>query len=272
MSWLVFSLFSALFNSFVNLMGKRMDSNPLKISLSLRLIPLFFLLPFAASATSLLISKNLELLLLVASVVDVAAIVLYWDAMKKLDVSLVTPITYMTPVFILIITSLFLGFSPSPSGIAGVVLVAAGGFFVVGGRFEHFKNAKIIEAVIVSFLWSLTYIMHKTGISMIGAYNWLFLALAGNSIGLGILVIATRAKIALHDIKLVIPGLFSGISLVFLYMALSEGNAAYVSAIRRTYVLIVIPMAYFLLRERKAKLRFLPAVLMLAGVLLISFA
>ena len=70
------------------------------------------------------------LVTIVAIPLEIAAIILYTQAIKVSPLSLTIPFLALTPVFLIVTSFLFLGEFPDSSGLAGIMLIAFGAYML----------------------------------------------------------------------------------------------------------------------------------------------
>ena len=112
-------------------------------------------------------------------------------ALREGDVSVVQPIMGLIPLFVMAGGVVFLEEVPSPLAVVGIVLVAAGLYFV-GLR----RGASLLEpirslatsraswyAVLATLFWTVTSLIHKVGIAIVGPMPWAATLTLGSGLG-----------------------------------------------------------------------------------------
>jgi drug/metabolite transporter (DMT)-like permease len=191
--WLIFALSAALSDSAMDVIGKKGLENanfaPYTISWGLTFFGACFLFPFVCWLGFPSIDHHLFwIVLLLGSILNVFAFGNYFSSLQIADLSLIAPLTCLTPVFLLFISPLFLLLSgeditnelPTLSGILGVCLIFVGSYILninnqQKGYLEPiksmFNNSGCRKAVLAAFIWSVTMSLSKVGIHCITSDN-----------------------------------------------------------------------------------------------------
>ena len=128
MSWVLFALLSAFLFAVANVVDKyiltKWVKNPAIPVIVLSFVGLVVsLFVFLVHHSSLLSVFN-TILALIAGVLFVAAVVLYFKAVSIEEISRVVPLVYLSPLFILILGAILLGELFTPWKYFGIVLLA----------------------------------------------------------------------------------------------------------------------------------------------------
>lgn len=127
---MLYAFFGALFYGSVVVMGKMMRSSPTSITFYQMVISALMTLPFAAEYHGHISLKTMSLLIIAGILNTGIALVLWWDALKKLGVKTASVLSYMDPMFALILSTLFLRYHPGVWEILGGILILTGGITV----------------------------------------------------------------------------------------------------------------------------------------------
>ncbi|MGK7873804.1 MAG: EamA family transporter [Xenococcaceae cyanobacterium] len=187
--WFIFALNAALFDAARDVMGKKglekTNFAPYTISWGLTVFSYFFLFPFVVLNGLPEINHTVFwTALLCGGLLNVFAFANYFKALKIADLSLIAPLTSLTPVFLLFISPLLSLISgqdfdrelPTSLGIIGVVFVGLGSYilnlnFKDKGALEPLKvlltNEGARRALFAAFLWSVTLSITKVGVNSI---------------------------------------------------------------------------------------------------------
>ncbi len=95
--------------------------------ISASLLTLFFAFPYFKPLTS----KELILLAIAGILNTGIALLLWWATLKTVNLRIASVLTYLDPVFAMILSTLFLNFKPSVWNIIGGTLIISGGAFAV---------------------------------------------------------------------------------------------------------------------------------------------
>ncbi|MBJ6724848.1 EamA family transporter [Geomesophilobacter sediminis] len=215
---------------------------------------------------------------------ETVALFLYTKALKLSPLSLTLPLLSLTPVFLLVVPSLILGETISPTGAAGVLLVAAGSYLL------HLPQARQgwltpIRALLsdrgslcmlaVAVIYSVTSVLGKRAIA---ASSPLFFAAVYLPL-LAVIVTPVALWKGRREIRemgrngtvraTVLPSLCYLVQALSHVYAINVANVAYMIAVKRTSLLFGVLYGRLLFHEEGTTGRMLATILMLIGVLLI---
>lgn len=284
MLWIVFSFFTALFESLKDVFSKKGLKNidEYIISWSLRFFALPFLVPLLFFIEIPSLGNKFWLALLIGGSLNVITTILYMRAIKHSDLSITIPMVTFTPLFLLLTSPLIVGEFPSFSGLIGILLIVAGSYTLnIKQRHEGYlapfkallkeKGPKLM--LLVAFIWSITSNIDKIGIQNSSAIFWviatdIFIAL------IMFPIIIHKSRTNMHHIrtsyKVLLPiGLFSAIASIFQMIAISLTLVAYVISIKRTSAIMSVLFGHLIFKEEGVKERLLGAIIMVIGVLFI---
>ena len=208
-------------------------------------------------------------------------------ALRTGDLSAVQPIMGLMPLLVMAGGVAFLHEVPSWMAAAGIVLVAAGLYFV-GLR----KDSSWLEpvralttsraswfAVMAVLFWTVTSLMHKVGIAQVGAIPWAATLTLGSAIALACVLPAIAWKTGSVGVPTrVVPwvrlvalaGLSFATQQMGFFSAMRRTQASYVVAVTAMSILIATAMGVVLLREEGGVHRITGALLVSGGVGLIA--
>jgi drug/metabolite transporter (DMT)-like permease len=189
------------------------------------------------------------------------------------ELSLVYPIARGTaPVLVLLVSVVALGAGASAGQAGGVCLVGAGVVLVRGLRGRADLAGTGFALAIASTIAAYT-LVDKHGIEHAGPIPYLELGMAPAALGYAATVLARRGVAPIRaELRpaAVIAGIVSFAAYVLVLAALSRASAASVAAVRETSVVIATAAAARLLHERVSPARLAGAVVVAAGVALVS--
>lgn len=225
--------------------------------------------------------------LLVFSSVSINGLALYLNikALRLSDVSVVSPMSQLTPAILLVTSPLMLGESVSLMGGVGVLLVVAGSY-VIGisnSSGQHFSFTRPVQALAsdigvryalaASALYGITSNIDKLGLQASDPFVWTFVTASVLMIVLcSILVITNRDALTLTGSQLrvaSIPGFTSGIGSILQMIAISLWAVPYVIAIKRLSALLSIFSGWYWFNEKNLGWRLVGAVVMVLGTVCI---
>lgn len=291
MIWIIWAFLNMTFASLLDIANKKAlkDVDEYWIGFFMRALSLILLLPFVLGLGKIIFGMEFVtggikfwIPVFFVAITNIIAVICFLHAVKETELSLILPLTVLTPIFLLLLSPI-IGEIPSLWGLGGVLLIALGtyvlniekldqGFFRPFKAIAETKGAKLV--VISSLIWATNNIVGKIGLLESNALSWSFTT---NVVGVlaFIPVIYLKSKIRFKDLSKHFKNIGSvGIlrtAMVFSHnMAISSGYVAYVIAIKRLSILFSTILSYFILGDINAKKRAFGCTLMVVGVVLIT--
>lgn len=285
MTWFFLSVGAAFFMASNSAFIKRFfsDLSPWEMSL----IPYFYGLPLFAAALLVIdippIGPGFLPSLAWVLPLLMVAIILYYRAIHMSPLSLTLPFLSFTPVFVLLTGGLILDEQLSPRGVAGMLLVVAGGYVLnldsaryglLGPIKAVWREPGSAIMLVVAVLFGLTSVGGKV---IILESSPMFAALALFSLyGLVLTLILTlTGKASLKNLtRRPLLGFVAGL-IVFAEaachnMAMTLTAAAYMITIKRTAGLFSVLYGWLLFKETGIRYRLLGTAIMTAGAAIIA--
>jgi drug/metabolite transporter (DMT)-like permease len=215
---------------------------------------------------------------------EVLAFVLYIKALRVSPISLTIPFLAFTPVFLIAASYLIVGEEVSPRGIGGITLIAAGSYVL---NFHHLGKGLLepfraitrekgsVMMLIVAFIYSITSSLGKLAINhssalFFGTTYFMVLALVYTPFGLPGLRRAPLSRAGWKTMLLV--GALNALMVVSHVLAISLTKVAYMIAVKRSSLFFSVLYGYLIFREGYIGERFLGALLMFFGFVLVVTA
>lgn len=283
--WIFPALGSAIFDALKNVSAKRglEDFDPLIISWTRVVYAAIVVAPFMFIQGIPDVDQTFWVVVVLRTILDAFAVVLYMKAIKLADLSLAVPMLALTPVFLVATEFIVIGDVPSASGFFGILMVVIGAYLLNKKTrqsfFEPFRevivNRGVFLMLCVAALWGVTSLLHRIGIAHsnpffyggVGEIALVFVltpvALWWNRAG----VIASLNPRAF--LKVAPTGIFDGLG--FLAQVIAQGMtlASYVIAVKRTSIAFSSLLGGYLFGEN-LKGRIIPIIVMLFGVVCIT--
>ena len=194
------------------------------------------------------------------------------------DFSFVYPIARGTSSLLLVLISLvFLSDQISFLGFIGIIIVCSGVFLIAYSRITKFNTRAFILACITALLIAIYTLVDGLGVRETeNKFSYIFWLLLFNGIPVLSFSLLTKIKIFKNiNIKQIGKGLIAGILSIMSYgiaiWAMKHIEIAYVSSIRETSIVIATFIGLYLLKEKQAKKRIIPAVIVLTGITILYF-
>lgn len=287
----IFGLFLALISS-VFKSGKSLSTkvasqltNDYITSLFTRLISaIVFLILIIVLNKFIIPSNNIFILyLIINSVLFAIVTVLFTKSLRISDVSLVSPIMSLLPIFVTLPSYIILGEIPNLYAGFGIVLVTFGSYVLELNSesktyLDPFKSLYYNKGVQIAFggliIASVIPSVDKIGIQMTNPIMWVFLTqlISGLIIGLFYLFSDNNSfKLDFYNNYkiLIIVGLFNALIWIFQSYAYTYTQVSYVQSVKRVSIILSILGGYYIFDEKNIKERLFGSVLILSGITLI---
>ncbi len=222
---------------------------------------------------------------ILAAGVNFAAFYCNVRALRLSDVSLVSPISQLTPAVLLVTSPFMLGESVSAGGVAGVLLVVLGAY-VLGIKHARVSVRSLYEpllhlasdrgvryALLASVLYGFSANLDKIGVKMSDPF--VFTIASGVAMASGIALysfVAHRNRLIITGSQVnsgLYPGLSGGVGSLLQMIAISLWPVAYVIAVKRLSAVFSVLTGAYLFKEKDLLPRLLGAAVMVAGTAVI---
>ncbi len=289
--WFLLSILSAIIYSFRGILEKKKIQNVDKhiLGLAVRLFAFpFFFLPFILNPGLVepLSHANANFWFAVLFVSFICApieVYFYYSALKDEELTTVLPILSLGPILTLFIGSFTLNEVPNLFGFLGVIMITIGIYslkikYAKEGIFEPLKHLGRNKAIqfmfIVMMSQSIGTIFDKIGVSNSNAYIYAFFNYLFVCISLSIIVLL-KSRRHLNQLidnakAFIIIGFIIFSYTLFYLLALESGYAAYVSAIKNTYILFSIVLGLVFLKETEGRQKIFAGIIIVAGLALVK--
>ncbi len=285
--WLLLSFLTAVFTSAQDILCKRVASrvSPYVTAWAVS----FFSLPFLGvlffwERPQVHHAEFWPALVTCTLILTVSSI-FFFKSIEESDLSLTIPMLSFTPMLLLITSPIIVGEFPKPWGIVGMALIVLGCYvlFYRSGQEDILAPfRRLIKArgsrymLIVAILYSIGGNVDKIGMRSSSPLTWSFILNAVVALTLG-MILKAKVKDANAQIRgswpwLVLIGLCMAIVMMVQMNALKIAIVPYVIAIKRTSIIMTSIWGLWFLKEHAGRERLLAVFLMVAGVLVISFA
>ena len=219
---------------------------------------------------------------LISVAVNVVGTTIHVKALSLSPLSLTMPFLAFTPLFMLIPSWFVLGEAPSALGIVGIVLIVGGGYAmhidkVRGGFLAPLKaiasEKGSLLTLLVAAIWSISAVYDKVAtVASSPAFYTTFFSLTFALVYAPFLVFGMRKRAP--DLatwpRLLLLGLFTAVMILSQFAALELTVASYVIAVKRAGMVLSVVFGYFFFKEKHLRARLTGAMLMMAGVAVLS--
>ncbi len=214
---------------------------------------------------------------------NAVSFLVYMHAIKLSPLSLTVPYLAFTPAFMIVTGYLFLGEMPSFQGMAGILVICAGGYTlnIDPRRWTLWAPLAAVwrepgsrQMLGVAFIYSFASVIGKKGIlhSSPLFFNLFFFTVFNLSV---LILLRITGRIRLSHFrespaKGMVAGLLFFFHALFHGLAISMTQAAYMISVKRLSILFSVFYGKLVFREANIIFRFNGALLMLLGTLLIT--
>jgi len=287
MEWLILVLLAALFFGARQVVAKKVlmfehATEYLTVTCSVAFLFSLFFLPkmsfdYPAMTWFLMYVKALSL---------TVGWILGSKALRHLEISLVTPLTNLTPIFLLVLSFFILHEVPSLMQYIGVALLIFGAYWLQADHhlssllrpWKAFNNKHSIFMLVAIFFYSVCAIIDKVVLKTVDPYT--FLSFTFFILSVHYLIIQFIKYDGLKDIKhafqkgkylIFIVALLMIFSDVFYYMAVAIPGAmiSLIIPIKRLSTLVATIVGGRLFHDHNLMQRFAAAIIMVVGVILV---
>lgn len=221
----------------------------------------------------------------VATLINVVAGIAAYRAIKISEVSLVSPLSALNPIFTTIISWISLGERFGHKAIIGIIVICIGTYTLQISKLNKnpleplkslFSSEGIRLSILAYFLWAITPIFQK--ISIFHTYPQVpaFASLSGL---LGMVVIFTFfifrrlsnvwSFTKKNFITLLLIGLLTGVGQTAAFAAFKLAPLGFATAIFKLSALFTVILGWLFFKEHEFKQRLISSLVMLAGVILL---
>ena len=279
--WLALALICSLFNALQGAYGKkildRIDPYILTWSMFVYALPIMGLALALDGIPA--IQPGFWPALAITLSVNLIAVTLYIQAIKRSPLSLTIPLLAFTPIFLVLTASIFLGERPGSLGLAGILLIVAGAYFLgmsEGSRgllapLRHIARERgSLLMLAAAFLWGISAaadkaaLMNSSPVFFVFAFHLLYSLLY-------LPILRWRAGSKMVQAFHRAPALFlfaflGGIMIIAQMTAAGLTLVSYVIAVKRGGMVFSILLGYLFFGEHRLGWRLGAAVMMVAGV------
>lgn len=264
MNWLFFAILGHFFLALVFLLDKLIltkDIVPKPVIYAIyvglsSLVWLPFLIPFAFDLKAILIYPQLIPLALLAGIIYVFGLVVFYTAVKKSDVSISAPLVGVgVAIFSLILSFLFLGDQLNAFQLFAFFLLVVGGFLISFKRKAGF-SAPFGLIFLNGFLWSVVFVLMKGVYLKLGFLNaYIFFQSGFVLAGLILLLFRKHRQSVREHLKEIQAGsigifglnkALAGIGFIFLNYAMFLGNVGLVQSLQGLQYAFLLILTIFL--------------------------
>lgn len=279
--WIFFAILAAIFSGLTTVFAKvgvSKANSTLVSGLRTIVIMIFSALVFLFLGNGF---KNIDLktiIFIVLSGITTALLwICYFKALSLADVSMVTPIDKLSIVLTLTLSSIFFKEKITIIKVISMICMIGGTFLMVNNDKENKHNNWIIFAFLTAVFTSLATILGKIGINNINPnLGTMLRTIVILVIIWGVMIIKKEYK----DIRkitnknilfIILSGISTGISWLFYFMALKDGEVSIVFPVEKLSAAVSILISIIFLKEKLDKKGILGFISIILGTSLLIF-
>lgn len=279
--WVLYAFASALFAGITAILAKigvqGVDSNVATALRTVVVLIFAWLIVFVVGSHQTLatLSSHSLLFLILSGLSTGASWLCYFRALQLGNVNKVTPIDKSSTILTMILAFIFLGEIPTVFIIIGMVFIAAGTLLMIQkwdvDQVENQTRSWFFYALLSAVFAALTSILGKIGIQGVESN----LGTAIRTIVVLIMawgIIAFQKKLPLIKsinkrswLFIGLSGVATGLSWLFYYRALQEGNASIVAPIDKLSIVVTVAFSSLFLKEEISRTASLGLLLIVVG-------
>lgn len=283
--WVIYAFGAALFAGITSILAKigiqNTDSN-LATALRTGIVVIFaWIIVFAGNIHHTLydISLNSLVYLILSGMTTGASWIFYFRALQLGNVNVVVPIDKSSTVITMLFAIIMLGEPVTLLKIISMAMIGIGTYMMIQ-RQDVEQSADrsrkwIWYAVLSAFFAALTAILGKVGIEDVDSNLGTAIRTIIVLIMAWVIVFATKKQGGIKEIDkkswlfITLSGLATGMSWLFYFKALQEGQASIVVPIDKLSIIVTILFAYIVLKEKLSMKAFAGFILLILGTLLL---
>jgi drug/metabolite transporter (DMT)-like permease len=228
------------------------------------------------------IEEGFYLAAFISVAVNMVGTTLSVKALSLSPLSLTLPFLAFTPLFMLVPSWVVLREAPDALGLTGVFLIVAGGYsmhldkirrgFLAPVRAIASEKGSLIM-LLVAAIWSISAVFDKVAtVASSPSFYTTFFPAAFGVCYFPFMIYGARKTPVTRDLlpRFVLLGLLTAVMTLSQFTAISMTVASYVIAIKRAGMVLSVVFGYFFFKEKHLRARLTGAVLMTAGVIVLS--
>ncbi|MEL6463041.1 MAG: EamA family transporter [Cyanobacteria bacterium J06621_15] len=287
MTWFLFAISTAFLESVKDVFNKKTISqiDEYILVFSFNLLTAIISLPLLFFNEIPTFGNNYLYALIAIGFFNTIAFLLFFKAIKASDLSIVAPITTLSPIFLLITSPLLVGEFPNFIGILGIFIIVIGAYVLkfqdkTSGYLAPFKSlfketgSRLMFGVVL--IWSITANVDKIGVQNSSPILWTITAHL--SVAVFILpIVFWKSKINIQNIKsnfrnLILIGFINTLAILCQMSALQLALVSFVIAVKRTSALFNVLWGWLIFKEQGIKERVTGSIIMILGVVVITLS
>lgn len=281
MSWFILALLSAFFDTFRKLYSKSLVKRYSPLTLTIVSSVTVAVLSGIATLFSGIpsIQNNFFEALFITAIINAIASLLLFKAIRLTDISVVAPLLGLSPFFLLITSPFMLGEFPTQTGLAGVLFILLGTYFInvhshsfvkpFTNLITH-KGQRLV--LLVTLIWAVSSNMYKIGITTSSLMFFIFsLNVCISLMLLPFFILEIQKGLVKIKFRTILPlGFLAFGTSISQWSAATLGLVVYAISIKRLSSLMTVILGGIFFQEKGIKKRFIGSVFIIIGLILIT--
>ncbi|WP_258959351.1 EamA family transporter [Paenibacillus tyrfis] len=283
--WVIYASCAALFAGITSILAKigiqKIDSN-LATALRTGIVVIFaWIIVFAGNMQHSLFDISLKslLFLILSGVTTGASWIFYFRALQLGNVNVVVPIDKSSTVLTMLFAITILSESVTRLKMISMAVIGIGTYLMIQKQDVEQSASKISHSILYAglsaFFAAITAILGKVGIDDVDSNVGTAIRTIVVLIMAWLIVFATKKQGDLKKLDkkswlfITLSGLATGLSWLFYFRALQEGQASIVVPIDKLSIIVTIIFAYFVFKEKLSMKACIGLLLLTSGTLLL---
>lgn len=287
MTWFFFAISTAFLESVRDIFNKKTVSviDEYILVFSFNLLTAIFAFPLLFINDIPTFGNHFLSAVIAIGILNTIGFLLFFKAIKASDLSIVAPITTLSPIFLLITSPLLVGEFPNAVGILGIFIIVIGAYVLkfqdkTSGYLAPFKSlfketgSRLMFLVVL--VWSITANVDKIGVQNSSPIMWTVAAHFSVAV-FTLPIVFLKSKPNIQNIKsnsrnLILIGFINTLAILCQMSALQLALVSFVIAVKRTSALFNVLWGWLIFKEEGIKERIAGSIIMIVGVVVITLS
>ncbi|MEO1428344.1 MAG: EamA family transporter [Cyanobacteria bacterium J06633_8] len=287
MYWFFFAISTAFLESLRDIFNKKAAStiDEYILVFSFNLLTAIFAFPLLFFNHIPTFGNQFLYAVIAIGILNTVAYLLFFKAIKASDLSIVAPITTLSPILLLITSPFIVGEFPNAIGILGIFIIVIGAYVLkfhhkTSGYLAPFKSlfqetgSRLMFGVVL--VWSISANVDKIGVQNSSPILWTITAHLSVAI-FTLPIVFLNSKPNIQNIKsnfrnLIIIGFINTLAIICQMSALQLALVSFVIAVKRTSALFNVLWGWLIFKEQGIRERIAGSIIMILGVVVITLS
>ncbi|MCJ8282447.1 MAG: DMT family transporter [Rivularia sp. ALOHA_DT_140] len=287
MSWFIFAISTAFLESIRDIFNKKTVAiiDEYILVFSFNLLTALFALPILIFNNIPTFGNYFWYAVIAIGILNTISYLLFFKAIKASDLSIVAPITTLSPILLLITSPFLVDEFPNAIGILGIFIIVIGAYVLkfqdkTSGYLAPFKSlfketgSRLMFGVVL--VWSITANVDKIGVQNSSPIIWTIAAHLSVAV-FTLPIVCIKSKPNIQNLKsnsrnLIAIGFINTLAILCQMSALQLALVSFVIAVKRTSALFNVLWGWLIFKEQGIKERITGSIIMILGVAVITLS